>query len=87
MLFVLRLLPPTKTLQQKIIFINMFLNFAITMIATVSYGVKCVPFQAIYNFVPNAKCIPERVLMATMYVNAGKLIISYFDLECPAKVS
>ena len=71
MLFVLRLLPPTKKLQQRIIFVTFFLNFAITIIATVSYGVKCVPFTAIYKEVPGAKCLSEEVITATQWVNAG----------------
>ena len=80
MLFVLRLLPPTKKLQQNVIFVTFFLNFAITMIATVSYSIKCVPFQAIYKTVPNAKCLSENVLTTTQYVNAGKFI-SFIEIR------
>ena len=72
MLFVLRLLPPAKKTQQRIIVFTMFLNFAITMIATVSYGFRCRPFEAVYENIPNAKCVPTKVITSTMYVNASE---------------
>ena len=73
MLFVLRLLPPNTKRQQYIVFIAFFLNFAITVVATVSYGVKCIPFNAIYEPVASKKCLPDNVITTTMIVNAGEL--------------
>lgn len=73
MLFVLRLLPASKRTQQKIIFVTFFSNFAITVTATVSYSIKCIPFTAIYRDEPYAKCLSQNVIIATQYVNASKL--------------
>lgn len=82
MLFVLRLLPPMKKVAQKIILVAFFFNFAVTMIATVSYGVKCIPFTAVYKDIPNAKCLSERVITSTQYVNAGELhVFSSFSFR------
>ena len=74
MLFVLRLLPRTKKLQKDFILVAFFLNFAITLVATVSFGLKCIPFRAIWQDVPGAKCLSENVLVATQYTNAGPLL-------------
>ena len=72
MLFTLRLLPITKVAPRRVIYVAFFLNFAITVIATVSYGVRCVPFTAIYDPGPNARCIPTNVIIATQQVNGGE---------------
>ena len=69
MLFVLRLLPPGKTWQQRVIFVVFFLNFAITMIATVSYGLRCRPFRAVWDHVQGAKCESIEVITRTQQVN------------------
>ena len=71
MLFVLRLLPPFKKWQQKVVYITFILNVIITLIATVSYGVSCIPFRAGWENVPNAKCVSKNVLVATQKVNGG----------------
>lgn len=76
MLFVLRLLPPTKKLEQKIIFVVFALNVAITLIATVSYGVLCRPFEANYYSVPGAKCAPSHVRVVTNQVNGSMLCLA-----------
>ena len=72
MLFVLRLLPPDRKWQERIILFVLFLNFAITMIATVSYGVRCQPYIAAYEYIPGATCFSNRVLVITMQLNASK---------------
>ncbi|KAI9668766.1 MAG: hypothetical protein M1831_000835 [Alyxoria varia] len=40
------------------------------MIATISYGVRCIPFVAVYKDVPGAKCFSQHILVVTMQVNA-----------------
>lgn len=72
MLFVLRLLPPYKKWQQRLIFFTFFLNFAITMIAAVSYGVHCIPFPAAYEDASGGKCIPANVIVVTQQVNGSR---------------
>lgn len=72
MLFVLRLLPPNRKWQERAIFVAFFFNFAITLIATVSFSLRCRPFAAIYKSVPHATCVSERVLVITMQVNASE---------------
>ncbi|KAI9727271.1 MAG: hypothetical protein M1828_006890 [Chrysothrix sp. TS-e1954] len=69
MLFVLRLLPPGKTWQQRLIFVVFFINFAITLIATVSYGVRCQPFRAVWDPVPGSKCESIDIITTTGWVN------------------
>lgn len=78
MLFVLRLLPPNKKLQERIILVAFFFNFAITMIGTVSYGVRCQPFEASYKNVPGARCLSQNILVVTQQVNGSGL---FFILE------
>ena len=73
MLFVLRLLPPAKKIEQRVILVCMVLNFAITVIALVSYGVRCIPFRAVYAHVEGARCISDEVLVATQYTNGGMM--------------
>ena len=72
MLFVLRLLPPDKVLQKRIIYGAFLLNFAITMIAVISYGVRCVPLSGAYKNVPGAKCFPAHIIVVTQQVNGSK---------------
>lgn len=71
MLFTLRLLPATKIWPQRIIVLAFFLNFAITMIIIVTYGVKCVPFTAIYKSDPTAKCAPQSTVVITQQLNGS----------------
>ena len=72
MLFVLRLLPPSKVWQRRVTYVAFFLNFAITLIAVVSYGVRCRPFIAAYKSVPGAKCSSENVIVVTQQVNGSE---------------
>ena len=72
MLFTLRLLPYSKAWARRIIYVAFVLNFAITSIACVCYGVKCTPFRAAYADVPGAKCSSETVLIASQTVNGGR---------------
>ena len=72
MLFVLRLLPPFKKWEARIICIAMGLNFAITILGTVSYGVSCIPFRANWQIIPGAKCYSKDLLVITTRVNGGK---------------
>lgn len=72
MLFVLRLLPPNRKVATLLIFVLFFLNFAITLIAGVSYGVHCIPFRASWDNVPGAKCEPDQLITKTQQVNGGK---------------
>ncbi|KAL9087210.1 MAG: hypothetical protein Q9159_003777 [Coniocarpon cinnabarinum] len=71
MLFVLRLLPPFKKWQQKVVYVAFVLNVIITIIATVSYGVSCIPFRAAWQEVPGSKCFSKKVLVATQKMNGG----------------
>lgn len=64
MLFTLRLLPLTKMWSQRIIYVTLVLNFAITLAATASYGVRCSP----------SKPVPASVLLITMQVNGSESI-------------
>ncbi|KAI9714793.1 MAG: hypothetical protein M1820_000082 [Bogoriella megaspora] len=69
MLFVLRLLPPGKKWETRIIFFVFFLNIAITIIATVTYGLHCQPFQAGWKSVPGGHCKSYQDLTITQWVN------------------
>ncbi len=73
LLFVLRLLPVYKHWQKNVILAACALNVAITLIATVSYGLSCIPFRAWYQEVPNAKCFSTRNLVITNQVNGSKI--------------
>ena len=73
MLFVLRLLPIYKRWQKRIIYALLPLNLAISLIATVSYGLSCIPFKAWYEPVPGARCFSKDKLVITNQVNGGKL--------------
>ena len=84
MLFTLRLLPSTKKWPQRVIECAFVLNFAITMIAVVSFGVKCVPFTAIYKSVPGSRCEAQNVVIVTQQVNGSELRP---DQERKARVS
>ena len=72
MLFTLRLLPCTKIWCKRLIYFTLFLNFSITVIACVSYGMRCVPFGAIGKVNAGAKCISTEVLVSTMKLNGSK---------------
>ena len=77
MLFTMRLLPFTKNVQRRVIYVCQGLNFAITMVVAVSYGLKCRPFSASWRqvggrHVPGAKCISSDVIAATQQVNGGR---------------
>lgn len=80
MLFTLRLLPCTKVWAKRLIYFTLFLNFAITVIASVSYGVRCLPFSAIGDVHPKAKCITTEVLVSTMKLNGSEYTISFSSL-------
>ncbi|KAI9694315.1 MAG: hypothetical protein M1820_009039 [Bogoriella megaspora] len=69
MLFTLRLLPCTKTWAHRIIYLAFFLNFAITLIACVCYGVRCTPFRAAYEEVPGSHCKSDTLLIASQQAN------------------
>ena len=77
MLFVLRLLPPFKKVQQKIIYAAFFVNFAITVIGTVSYGVSCRPLRASWENVPGGKCYTRNLLVITTRVNGSEFGTHY----------
>ena len=72
MLFVLRLLPPYKKAHQTIIYVELFVNFAITLIATLTFGIACIPFKALYTPIPGATCFSKEKLVAVTRVNASK---------------
>ena len=72
MLFTLRLLPRTKFRSQIIIYVAMFLNFAISLIAAVSYGLHCQPVSAYWHPVQGAKCLNSKLLKDMMIVNGGE---------------
>ena len=73
MLFVLRLLPPGKKWATRVILGAFVLNFAITLEATIAYGLKCTPFNAVWDTnVKNAKCYSESVVTVTQEVNGGE---------------
>ncbi|KAI9679009.1 MAG: hypothetical protein M1822_007435 [Bathelium mastoideum] len=69
MLFVLRLLPPGKVWETRAIFVAFFFNFAITVVATVSYSVHCIPFQAAWEDIPGARCKSIQVVTVTQRIN------------------
>ena len=72
MLFVLRLLPPYKKWQQRIIYANFFVSFAITLVANVSYGLACIPFRALWEPVEGAKCYSKDRVVITAQVNGSE---------------
>ena len=72
MLFVLRLLPPNKKWQTRVILVAFFLNFAITMIGSISYGLSCIPFEAEWKSIPGAKCHSVHLMTVTQQVNGSK---------------
>ena len=74
MLFTLRLLPATKVWSARVTVVAFFLNFAITLLAVVTWGIKCVPFTAIYKDKPDAWCEPKQVTVATQKINGGKVV-------------
>ena len=69
MLFTLRLLPFNKKFARRVIYVAFGLNFAITLIACVCYGVKCTPFRAAYAEVPGSTCRSNQMLIASQIVN------------------
>jgi hypothetical protein len=72
MLFVLRLLPSYKKWQQKIVYVLFFLNFAITAVACVTYGVSCIPFKAVYDTsVQGAQCFSKDRLVIVTQINGA----------------
>lgn len=50
-----------------------FINFAITVLACVMFGISCVPFKADWDAVPNSKCFPKKLLVVTNQVNSSKI--------------
>lgn len=70
MLFVLRLLPAHQKWQQRIIYLAFSINIAITILATVTYGISCIPFKANWQDIPNARCLPKNVLVIVNQVNS-----------------
>lgn len=76
MLFTLRLLPATKLWLARIVCLALFLNFAITVFAVVSWGLICVPFDVsyrrLYEQIPVQHCEPEKVTVAAQKVNGSK---------------
>ena len=69
MLFVLRLLPPFKKWQQKVVYVAFGLNLVITFVATISYGLSCIPFSAAWTNSPGSKCVSKHVLVAIQQMN------------------
>ncbi|KAI9667146.1 MAG: hypothetical protein M1831_001323 [Alyxoria varia] len=70
LLFVLRLLPAYKVWQHRLVYVTFFLNFAITVVATVSFGIACIPFEGLWKKdLPGAKCYPLELLVLTQRVN------------------
>lgn len=76
MLFTLRLLPITKKWPRKVIYVTFAFNLAITLIAVVSYGIKCTPLQANYKNVPGGHCSSPEVNTATQQVNGSKSCVN-----------
>ena len=72
MLFTLRLLPNYKKWPRRVINVMFLLNFAITMIAVVSYGVKCIPLHAVWDGSAKARCLPTNVNTAAQYTNGSE---------------
>ena len=79
MLFVLRLLPAYKKWQHRVIYLAFFFNFAITVVATVSYGVACIPFSALWSSepVPGARCFSKDLLVITARFNGSEFYLLY----------
>ena len=74
MLFVLRLLPPYKVWQHRTIYGIFVLNILITALASISYGVACIPFRALWVAeVPGAKCYSKKLLVLAARLNGSKL--------------
>lgn len=74
MMFVLRLLPAFKKVQKWVVYVALAVNFAITIVVTVSYGLSCMPLRAEWENIPGAKCYSKDVLVITSIVNGGMRI-------------
>ena len=76
MLFVLRLLPPNKKWHAITIYIALAINFMVTLFATISYGLSCIPFRANWDHVPGAKCLSDTFIDAAQIANGGMFQLS-----------
>ena len=74
MLFVLRLLPSYAKWQPKVVYAAFFLSFAVTMIATIMYGLACIPFRAVYESIEGSKCYSKDLLVIAAQVNGSESI-------------
>ena len=72
MVFVLRLLPRTQRWPFHVIYAALGLNLAVSIYATVTYGIKCVPFNRIWDINVQGHCLSASVAATTLIVNAGE---------------
>ena len=72
MLFVLRLLPSYKVWQQRVVNLALLINLLVTIYACFIFGFSCIPFQANWDDIPNAKCFSKDLIVIANQVNAGK---------------
>lgn len=71
MLFVLRLLPSYKKWQQKVVYVAFGINFAITMLAKINYGISCTPLQAAWETIPGSHCFSKDLIVIVTKVNGS----------------
>ncbi|KAI9710648.1 MAG: hypothetical protein M1828_002135 [Chrysothrix sp. TS-e1954] len=71
MIFVLRLLPRTQRWPFQVIYASLGLNAAISIFASVTYGIKCVPFSRIWDKDVPGHCLSDSVAAATLITNAA----------------
>ena len=77
MLFVLRLLPAFNQWQEKVIYGTMIVNFAISLVATIIFGLSCMPLRAFWDNdaqmnLPGSKCYPVSRRVLVQQVNGSE---------------
>ena len=76
MLFVLRLLPSYKVWQQRAVLATFAINFLATLYTCIAVGISCIPFQANWEDMPEARCFSKGVLVLTNQINSSKTYLA-----------
>ena len=72
-IFVLRLLPNSKrSWPRRTLYLAMFANLVVTATAMVTFGLRCIPFSAIYTDVPGAQCMSKQMVATAIASNASE---------------
>ncbi|KAL9087847.1 MAG: hypothetical protein Q9159_003444 [Coniocarpon cinnabarinum] len=71
-LFVLRLLPIYKHWQKRVVVTAFFLNIAVALVGSITYGLSCIPFHAWFDPKLGSKCFSTRDTVIANRVNGGE---------------